>query len=178
TFTTSTLTVGTHAITAVYSGDTNFITSTSTAVLQTVNPGATTTALTSAPNPSVFGQAVLFTATVTAVAPATGTPTGTVSFMEGATTLGMGALDGNGQATFTTSALAVGPHTITAVYSSDETFATSTSPAITQTVNPASTTTALMSAPNPSEFGQPVLFTATVTPVAPGAGFPTGTVTF
>jgi hypothetical protein len=177
-FTTSALSVGTHIVIAVYSGDANFTTSSSTADTQTVNMAATTTTLTSAPNPSVFGQPVLFTATVSPVAPGAGTPTGSVMFMEGAATLGSGTVGSNGQATFTTAALAVGTHTVTAVYSGDGNFTTSTSAADTQTVNMAATTTALTSSPNPSVFGEPVLFTATVTPVAPGAGSPTGTVTF
>src|SRR5207244_607253 len=86
TFTTATLTLGSHAITATYGGDTNFTGSDGTTT-QTVLAG-TATVVTSAPNPSVFGQPVTFTATVTAVPPGTGTPTGTVTFAEGTTTLG------------------------------------------------------------------------------------------
>src|SRR5581483_3138880 len=83
-------------------------------------------------------------------------------------------------ATFTTTAmqLSVGMHTITAVYSGDTGFGGSTSLALTQTVNQASTTTTITSAvPNPSTFGQLVTFTATVTPNINGVQ-PTGTVTF
>ncbi|PYM36813.1 MAG: hypothetical protein DME17_09350, partial [Candidatus Rokuibacteriota bacterium] len=72
----------------------------------------TSTSLVSALNPSAFGKALAFTATVT---PATsGTPTGTATFEDGATVLGTAPLSG-GQAVFTTSALAVGGHSITAV---------------------------------------------------------------
>ena len=92
----------------------------------------TTTALTSDLNPSLFGQSVTFTATVTG-----GGATGTVTFNDDATTLGTGNLSG-GTATFATSSLAVGTHTITAVYGGDGSFAGSTSPALTQTVNPMS----------------------------------------
>ena len=182
TFSTTTLSVtgSPHSITAVYGSDTNFNTSTSAAITQTVSPASTTTALTSSPNPSVFGQSVTFTATVTAVAPGAGTPTGTVTFKEGATTLGTGTLNGSGVATFSTTALSVAgsPHGVTAVYATDGNFATSTSPSVSQVVNQASTTTALTSSANPSVFGQPVTFTATVAVVAPGAGTPTGIVTF
>ncbi|MFE2750328.1 Ig-like domain repeat protein, partial [Streptomyces scopuliridis] len=73
-------------------------------------PFPTTTALTSAPDPSVFGEAKTLTATVTS---SSGTPTGTVSFFDGATLLGTGTLSG-GVATFTTSALSVGSHPLTA----------------------------------------------------------------
>ncbi|WP_030356030.1 Ig-like domain-containing protein, partial [Streptomyces scopuliridis] len=83
TFTTSTLSVGSHSLTAVYNGNVNFAGSTSPIDPQTVNKAATSTALTSAPDPSVFGQPKTLTATVTAVPPGAGTPTGTVSFFDG-----------------------------------------------------------------------------------------------
>lgn len=175
TLTTSTLAVGSHAITAVYNGDPNFTTSTSPAHTHTVNPAATTAAVVSATNPSVWGQSVTFTATVSSAAP--GTPTGTVTFLDGVTSLGTVAL-ASGQASVSTSALTTGNHSIRAAYSGDATFATSTSNILAQTVNQAATSTALVSSANPVGFAQPVTFTATVTVPAPGAGTPTGTVTF
>src|SRR5205823_4827993 len=126
---------------------------------------------------SVFGQPVTFTATVAAVAPGAGSPTGTVTFRDGSTTLGSATLT-NGTATLATSGLTAGSHTITVVFGGDTNFSTSTSAALTQTVNQASTTTAVTSSANPAVFGQPVTFTATVSAVAPSAGTPTGTVTF
>jgi hypothetical protein len=173
TFSTSALAAGAHSITAVYGGDSNFATSTSAALTQTVNAATTTTVVASSSNPSVFGQSVTFTATVTSGA--TGTPTGTVTFNEGTTTLGTGALNASGTAAFNTSALAGGAHSITAVYGGDANFATSTSAALTQTVSAASTTTAVTALPNPSVFRSSVTFTATVTSTA---GTPAGTVTF
>jgi len=104
-------------------------------VLVIPNPAqtqASSTSVTSSLNPSTFGTAVTFTATVK---PATlGTPTGKVTFKDGTTTLGMGTLSG-GKATFKTSSLAKGQHSITAVYAGDATFMGSTSPMLTQTVN-------------------------------------------
>src|SRR5262249_13019947 len=135
------------------------------------------TTVTSSVNSSTFGQAVTFTATVSAIAPATGTPTGIVKFLDGASTLSTVSLS-SGKATYATSSLAAGNHTITVSYSGDPNFAGSTSTAITQTVNKASTTTTVPSSADPSVFGQTVTFTATVTPVAPGAGTPTGNVSF
>src|SRR5205085_2877258 len=132
------------------------------------------TALGSSPNPSVSGQSVTFTATVTSGG---GTPTGTVTFKDGTTTLGTGTLSA-GKATFSTSSLAVGTHSITAAYGGAASFHGSTSSALSQTVNKASTATALASSANPSVFAQPVAFIATVSPVAPGGGVPSGTVTF
>ena len=180
TFTTSSLSVASHPVTAVYEGDTDFTTSTSNpALTQTVNQDATSASVTSATSPSVFGQSVTFTATVTPSAPGAGTPTGTVSFFDGTTSLGTGTLDASGVATSPpTAGLSVGDHAITAVYDGDTDFTASTSAAFTQTVNQGATSTSVTGAPGPSVFGQSVTFTATVTPSAPGAGTPTGTVSF
>src|SRR4029077_1265743 len=110
---TSTLAAGAHTITATYAGSGTWVTSKAT-LTQTVTN--TTTALASSLHPAKTGQSVTFTATVTAVAPATGTPTGNVAFKDGATTLATVALNASGKATFTTSTLAAGTHTITATY--------------------------------------------------------------
>jgi len=133
----------------------------------------TTTTLASSVNPSSVGQAVTFTATVASTS-GSGTPTGTVTFADGGTTLGTATLSG-GQASFTTSALAAGNHTITASYGGDANFSASISSAFTQTVGAAATAATLTSSVNPSNMGQAVTFTATVTS---SAGTPTGTVTF
>src|SRR5438445_12855809 len=106
----------------------------------------------SSSNGSAFGQAVPFTATVSAVAPGAGTATGTVIFENGSATLGTGALSG-GRATLTTSTLGVGSATIIAVYGGDANFTASTSAAITQTVSKDGTTTTLTSSLNPSAPG-------------------------
>jgi len=124
---------------------------------------------------------VTFTATVTVAAPGSGIPTGTVTFLDGATALGTRTLSlvgGFDQASFTTAALSVGSHSITAFYSGDPDFAGSSSTALAQTVGQASSSTTIASSANPSVFGQSVTFTATVSVVAPGAGTPTGTVNF
>jgi len=125
-----TLAAGRHTVQTDYSDSAgNFSTSTGTLTGgQVVNQNSTTTALTADPNPSVFGQPVTFTATVTADAPSTAVPTGTVDFLDGATNLGTGTLNNAGTATFTTSTLAPGVHqSIKAVYSGDGTnFAGST----------------------------------------------------
>ena len=169
TLSTSTLATGGHSITATYNGDSTHASSTSAALSQTVNPAGTSTALGSSANPSIWGQNVTFTATVTS---GTGTPTGTVTFKDGATVLGSSALS-SGQASLSTSTLATGGHSITATYNGDSTHASSTSAALSQTVTQAGTTTTLTSSPNPSNVGQTVTFTATI---SPSAG--TGTVVF
>ncbi|MFL6445589.1 MAG: Ig-like domain-containing protein [Candidatus Sulfotelmatobacter sp.] len=159
TFTISTLSLGTHSITAVYSGDANFVTSGSPALVQTVIQSATSTTVTSAPNPSQFNQSVVLSAKVSS---ATGAiPTGKVLFKDGTSTLGTVVLT-SGAATLSVSNLAVRQHSITAVYNGSPNFTTSTSAPVTQTVNKATTTTTLASTPNPSTAGSAVTFTATV----------------
>jgi RHS repeat-associated protein len=175
-YTSASLPVGSHTITAQYAGDTNFAGSTSSGLTQTVNQGATSTALSSSLDPSNFSAAVTFTATVSAVSPAAGTATGTVTFRDGTATLGTAALNSSGQASFSISTLSIANHTITAVYGGDANFTSSTSPALTQTVNEAISTTALTVSVNPSVFGQSVVLTAVVTSSA--SPTPTGTITF
>ena len=178
TFSTAALSAASHSITAIYSGDLNFNGSTSAALVEVVNQAATAAALVSSANPSVFGQSVSFTATIAATAPGAGTPTGSVKFMDGAATLGTGTLNAAGVATFSTAALSVASHSITAVYAGDLNFTGSTSAVLIEVVNQASTAAAIVSSANPSAFGQSVSFTATISATAPGAGKPTGTVTF
>jgi hypothetical protein len=173
TFSDSTLPKGTQAIKAVYPGDPNFATSTSKPFDQIVVPASTTTTLTSSQNPSAFGQSVTFTATV---APQfIGTPTGGVAFFNGTTKLGTITLN-NGVAAYTTTKLAVGTATITAQYLGFGSFQGSTSAPLSQVVNQAGTTITLVSSLNPSNHGNPVTFTATVT--GQFGGTVTGSVTF
>jgi N-acetylneuraminic acid mutarotase len=162
-----TLAVGAHSITAVYSGDANYLTSTSAALAQTVNKLVSSVTLASSAKPSTYGQSVTFTATVS---PSSGT--GTVQFLDGATSLGTATI-ANGKAALAISTLAVGAHSITAVYSGDANDLTSTSAALAQTVNKVASSVTLASSVNPSSYGQSVTFTATVSPLSP-----TGTVQF
>lgn len=136
---------------------------------------STTTTVSSSANPAVYGQSATLTATVTPSS-GTGTPTGTVTFSEGTTVLGTESMT-NGQATFSAVALSVGTHSITAAYSGDSNFTASTG-SFTETVNPASTTTSLISSANPSILNSSVTFTATLSVVAPGAGTPSGAIAF
>jgi len=100
----------------------------------TCTPGSpltsTTTSITSSLNPSGVGQSVTFTATTTG-----SSPTGTVTFKDGANTLGTGTLNGSAVATFTTSSLTPGSHSITASYGGDSNNSASTSAALVQVVN-------------------------------------------
>jgi sugar lactone lactonase YvrE len=129
-YTTASLAVGTHSITAIYSGDTNFSPATSTALQESVGKVGATVALASSLNPALLTSAITFTATLAATS---GTPTGSVSFYDGATLLSNVALTGL-QAVYITSALAAGTHSITAIYSGDNSFATATSTALSELV--------------------------------------------
>jgi hypothetical protein len=139
TYTTSTLSVtapgSPHTVQAKYNGDNAFDPSNgSLSGGQGVNQAATTTAVTQAPSPAVFGQPFTLTATVTPNAPATGAPTGSVQFKNGSTNLGGPVtLDGSGKAPLSVSSLPPGT-TITAVYTGDTNFVGSSGsiqPAIT-----------------------------------------------
>src|SRR5207248_535620 len=116
--TTSSLSAGMHTVTAVYGGDSNFLSSTTSALTETVN-NATVTTVASSPNPSLSGQAVTFTATVTDTS-GSATPTGSVEFYDGSTDLGAGSAlsgsDSSAISTFTLATLTVGSHTVKAVY--------------------------------------------------------------
>ncbi len=134
----------------------------------------TVTKLVSSPDPSIFGQSVQFTATVSSKRP--GTPTGTVAFSEGATTLGTSPLGGGaGQAGISGIPLMAGVNSITATYSGDSNFDAS-SASLNQTVNQARTSLAVRANQNPSALGLPVTFTAVIKPEYSGQA--TGTVTF
>src|SRR5262249_6515225 len=161
-------------LTASYTGTGNFANSTSAGVPLTVNPAATSVSLASSLNPAATGQSVTFTATVSVLAPGSGMPTGTGTFMDGNVVLATAPVSTvSGKATLTTSFAAAGGHVITAVYSGNATFVGS-SQALTEQVNapvtPTATTTALAPSVNPAVIGQSVTFTATVAPVAPGVG--------
>jgi len=134
----------------------------------------TTTVLMTAPNPSQLGQSVTMTATVTAQDGSL--PTGTVSFSSNGTSIGSMPLNNSGVAVLNYSELPVGIDSLTAMYQGSSTLAPSTSNTVQQVVNPDVSMTSVMSAPNPSTFGEQVTITATISPSGPPA--PTGTVGF
>jgi Big-like domain-containing protein len=168
--------LGNHLITATYDGDANFPAGNAT-LLQKVHAFATTTTLTSSPNPSASGQSVSFTATVTAGSP---TPTGMATFQEGSSALAQVPLS-SGSASFSTSNLSLGGHTITATYQSDTLSALSSattsqsvvSPTPTPTPSPTPTATAT-STPTPTATSTP---TATATSTPTPTSTPTATAT-
>jgi pro-kumamolisin-like protein/Big-like domain-containing protein len=135
TFSISTLIVGNHSITAVYTGNGSFVGSTSGALNQSVNKAKTKTDLVSSANPSHKGKPVTFTATV--VPAFGGSPSGTATFKDGAKVLGTGTVNASThKAKFTTTKLNVGTHSITATYGGNASFGSSTSTALKQVVKP------------------------------------------
>lgn len=177
TYATADLTVGQHAISARYEGDSVNAASTSTAMQQTVQKIATTTVLASSTNPANGGATIRLTATVTAsTSNATaGSLTGTVVFTEGGTTLGSGSISAGGVVTADVSSLGVGEHKIVAIYVGNDSYATSSSSEYTQTVQLATTSVQLASSDTSSIAGNKVLFTAVV---SGDGGVPSGVVTF
>ncbi len=139
TYTTNMLARGAHPITATYGGDAakDIQGSTSQVLEQTVQT-ATANALTSSANPSIFGSPVTLTATITARGSTAAS--GTVDFLDGGVEIGTGILAGSpATATFTTSQLSVGMHTMTASYAGDAVNGGSNSAPISQTVTIAGT---------------------------------------
>jgi len=150
TFTTTSLGAGAHTITAGYGGNTSYSAVTSSAITQTVNKATPTLSVASSSNPSTYGGSVTFTATISSG------PTGTVTFYDGGTSIGTGTISGT-TATYATTTLAVGAHTITAGWAGNTNYGPVTSSAINQTVNlPAAPTPTFSPAAGPylngSEF--------------------------
>jgi hypothetical protein len=147
-----TLASGSYTINVTYSGDSNYLATSTAAALQvTIGQATPTVSLASTVNPAMATTAVTFTASV---ASASGTPTGAVSFVDGTTPLGAIALSG-GAAAFTTSSLAVGTHTITAVYAGDANFASVTSSPVTEVIQDFSLSSSGSGASTPTQTVSP-----------------------
>ena len=161
---------------AAFPGNVDYSAILSTPLSFTIGRGAAKLSLASSGGSAVYGQPVSFLATVGAGA---GTPGGTVTFPDGATRLATVPLDGSGTATFTTSALSLGSHSITATYSGDADFLGVQSAPYSETV--AQTGTEVVVLEN-SVFKNKKLMsvrlTAEIKPLAPGGGVPIGEVTF
>jgi hypothetical protein len=156
---------GTYTIGVTYQGDADHNpASASTTLTITKAPLAVT--LTTPSNPASYGTSVTFTAQVAASA------TGTITFLDGATSMGSGTVSG-GIATFTTTSLAAGTHNITAGYSGDANYSAAVSALLPEAITKASATVNMTSSFSPSTYGQSVTFTFTATGVL---GTPSGTV--
>lgn len=175
---TARLGAGDHLVTADYQGDARYAGSQDQIDLE-VDTARTRTEVTTSPNPSVVGQPVTIRAVVTTVAPGSGTPEGVVEFRIGDEPVGTFRPLTDGEAELALDDLARGTHQVQARYLSGHAdFAASTSDPVSHTVNRAATRTTVTTSGSPSVFGQRVTFTASVAVQAPGAGSPTGTITF
>jgi hypothetical protein len=181
TYTTTSLSLGSHSITATYAGDSNFAVSTSTALSINVSASslaASTTTLLASATQLTTGQTLTLSIGV-APQSGSGTPTGSVTILDGQTQLITMALKAS-SASFTTSTLALGSHALSVAYAGDATYAASTSNSVTVTVATPSkvgTTTMLNASATQVSSGASVSFTANIAP-ASGSASPTGTVTF
>jgi predicted thioesterase len=173
TVTTSTLPVGTDAITATAPASGSFAAVTSGPVAEVINKANGPDTLTTSPNPSTFGQNVTITDTIPTVGGVA--PTGTVNFYDFGTLIGTGTVT-NGVATLVTGTLPVGTDSITGVYQGDGNYAVVTAGPVNQVVTAVSSTATLAVGPNPTTFGTAVTMTETI-PVVNGTPA-TGTVTF
>jgi hypothetical protein len=141
-------------------------------------PATTATALWSSANPSVSGQSVRFSAEVDGTPSSAPTPTGSIEFrLDGAPLGDPVALDVTGSAQSPTTVPDDGTHTVTAVYSGDDSHIASQGE-VTQRVDQGQSLVRLTSSANPSVALAPVTFTAQVDPVPPAMGAVTGTVAF
>jgi len=168
---------GSKTLTATYAGNSSFATSNGTHA-QTINKASTTTTLTTVTtNPSVVGQSYTASGSVTATAPGSGIPAGTVTVSDGIVTSPSCTLNGSGAYTCTLASTSAGSKTLTATYAGNANYLTSNG-THAQTINKASTTTTLTTVTsNPSVVGQSYTASGSVAAVAPGAGVPAGTVT-
>jgi len=170
--TVSTLTLGQHPITASYSGDLQDAASVSPVMNQVVKQPAALV-LNVAPSSVVVTNSVTLTATATA---ATGTPTGAVTFYDGAIVIGSVNLNASGVATFTTKSLSAATHSLSTSYAGDGTNGTAQSNVVNEVVNLATTNTTISSSSATVNVGSTITFTAIV--VSTNGPLPTGTVQF
>ena len=159
------LAAGSYKITASYQGDGNFASSsTAQPIEQVVKAASTSTSLSASATREVTGNAITFTAVVMVMSPSKAMPAGTVQFMDNGTALGTPQpIDQTGTATFTTGALAVGTHTITAVYTDMfGNFSTSTGTVGNlQIISPIATSVTFATT-SPVKFGFSTTLTATL----------------
>lgn len=174
-FTTSTLTLGMHTISASYAGALDFLAAEDMSIPQQIVPPMTATTIASSLNPSILGENVTFTSTVATAVPGI-TPTGAVTFKDGVVPFATVLLTPKGVLNLAQSppisTLGAGTHSITATYFGDAATSASVSPALVQqvdyplTVPPPGYTINVTPSPVVLGTGQTAHLTVTVTPVS------------
>ena len=172
TLTVSFTTAGTHPITVSYPGAGYFQAATSAVLNEVVQTFATTLTLTSSVNPVNVNANTVLTATISST---TGTPTGTITFLDGTTVLGTAPLNSSGVATLTVSFSTPGNHPLTVTYPATGPYLPATSAVLNETVQSLGTTLGLTSSVNPVNVNGNTVLTATISSTS---GTPTGTITF
>lgn len=181
TLTTAELPVGVNNITATYSGDATYASVISNIRVMTTNKRATTVVNSTSLSSITIGTLVTFTATVSNAGSSIVFPTGEASFYDNGVLIGRSDFNGTkNTTTFSTSALAIGSHSITMGYAGDTNYLASNASSINVTVSKVSTTTGLISSTTTSPVGVAVTLTASVSKVSPGISAPilTGSFSF
>jgi hypothetical protein len=187
-----TATSTTETLHAAYGGDSNFTSSADStdAVVTGTTAAATRVLISSSVNPSISGQPVVFTATVVATAPGSGTPTGTLTFGTSPVCTNLVSQQATLAAGSATCSVAAGtllaansPISVTAAYSGTATVplyssTTAASSAFSQTVDQNTTATTLIASPAKPAAGGELTLTAVIIGPPPGSGPLTGNVTF
>ncbi len=158
TFSTSKLSIGTHVVTAKYSGDASNNAAVSTPITVVVRQADSLTLLSANPDPLTQGGALTLTATVSSDSP---NVSGQVNFLDGTKLLGTATVDVNGIASVSPTGLALGTHVLTATYAGDANHGSSTSAPL-QEVVVQSSSAVLTSDNNPAASGQNVTLTVQI----------------
>ncbi len=166
-FSTSSLSHGTHSITAAYGGDGNYLASISAIAQQTVQLAQPTVTLSGPAGAVDAGTRAAFTAALTTPGV---TPTGTLTLLDGSSAIATATISGDGSFVLATAALSIGNHTVTASYSGDANNSAAVSQAATVMIRPASSTTSLITSVNPIIQGNALTLTATIISDSPNAG--------
>jgi hypothetical protein len=172
--------VGDHVVSASFVGTSDYVASVSSPLHEAINAAPTAIALAASVDPAVVGQPITITALVTAMPPAGGTPTGTLTFFDGSGALpsceNVALIDS--QATCVVTYSAPGTHELSASYAGDGNSLPSDSPNLAESVGAAATKTTLSSSGNTTSAGTEVTYTAIVVVTEPGQATPEGSVAF
>lgn len=178
-FTLPALSPGTHTISATYSGDTYYATSTASGTTVSVAKDPTTVQVSAATTTPAGGSSLGVSATISPATPGTTLPTGTVNFtIDGATVVTSQVLSGTpATASGTIASVPAGTHVLQAVYSGDSYYGTATSQSLTLTASKSPTTITISPSTLTPAAGGSMTVTANITSTSPGTVSPTGTVT-